>query len=500
MQINRNRIHRNRIESMATRTLMISAVILGATAGVRAQVPVSPEPNALTSRDYLRMMEEANSAAGIAPVGGGFVGAKPRPNGSLATPPASVRPASVPPTFAPSAFAPPTFAPSARSALPTPPAAFAPSARAALATPPPTFAPSVRAALPTPPPTFVPSTLEPTAVQQSNSQELSSPVYSPGSPGYSIGAVPEVELPASNSFVAQGQPSRTPQSVDRALGSTRWEGPRWVGRYASIGMRRPGDESLTFSQGGQLGTFGSDTASEVSVGYMTNPMDCYEFSYLGSLNWIRANETTGPVSSSLSSLDPQWLNHFQNADLHQQHHSAKYRQYGFERRWLTDDIGNSRLGMRVIDYSEQYRLRSLGSGGEGRYGLDTGNLLVGIASGMELWRPISQRVALGGSIDGGLYANFAEAGNQASDGNGRDASVVDQDLSLAASLGLHLRARYQLRSWAGLYGGYRWMLLTGVATVDDQAPGPLADTLLLSTSSDASLLFHGFDAGLEFKF
>jgi hypothetical protein len=109
-------------------------------------------------------------------------------------------------------------------------------------------------------------------------------------------------------------------------------------------------------------------------------------------------------------------------------------------------------------------------------------------------------MALGGAIDGGLYANFAEAGNQASDGNGRDASVLDQDLSLAASLGLHLRARYQLRSWAGLYGGYRWMLLTGVATVDDQAPSPLGDTLRLSTSSDASLLFHGFDAGLELKF
>lgn len=464
-RINRNRVNRNRIESMATRTLMISAVVFGATAGVHAQVPVSPEPSALTSRDYLRMMEEANSAAGIAPVGGGFVGAKPRPNGSLpVAPSASVQPASVPPTFAP----------------------------------------SVRHALPTPPPTFATTALEPTAGPQSNPQELNSPSYplsSPGySPGYPIGAVPEGGLPTSNSFVAQGQPSRTSRSVDRALGSARWEGPRWVGRYASIGMRRPGDESLTFSQGGQLGTFGSDTAIEVSVGYMTNPMDCYEFSYLGSLNWIRANETTGPVSSSLSSLDPQWLNHFQNADLHQQHHSAKYRQCGFERRWLTDDIGNSTLGMRVIDYSEQYRLRSLGSGGEGRYGLDTGNLLVGIASGMELWRPMSQRVALGGSIDGGLYANFAEAGNQASDGNGRDVSVVDQDLSLAASLGLHLRARYQLRSWAGLYGGYRWMLLTGVATVDDQAPSPLSDTLLLSTSSDASLLFHGFDAGLEFKF
>jgi hypothetical protein len=265
-------------------------------------------------------------------------------------------------------------------------------------------------------------------------------------------------------------------------------------------MRRPGDESLTYSQAGPLGTFGSDLASEVSVGYLTNPMDCYEFSYLGSLNWNRANESTGPISSSLSSLDPQWLDPFQNADLHQQHHSAEYRQYGLARRSLTDDIGNSTLGMRVIDYSEQYRFRSLASGGEGRYELDTGNLLVGIASGMELWRPLSQRMALGGAIDGGLYANFAEARNQASDGNGRDASVLDQDLSLAASLGVHLRARYQLRSWAGLYGGYRWMLLSGVATVDDQAPSPLADTLWLSTSSDASLLFHGFDAGLEFKF
>ena len=304
---------------------------------------------------------------------------------------------------------------------------------------------------------------------------------------------PETPLP-------QAYQPQTYQAIDRPLENARWTGPRWVGRYASIGMRRPGDESLTYSQAGPLGTFGSDLASEVSVGYLTNPMDCYEFSYLGSLNWNRGNESTGPVSSSLSSLDPQWLAPFQNADLHQQHHSAEYRQYGLSRRSLTDDIGNSTLGMRVIDYSEQYRLRSLASGGEGRYELDTGNLLVGIASGMELWRPMSQRMALGGAIDGGLYANFAEARNQASDDNGRDASVLDQDLSLAASLGLHLRARYQLRSWAGLYGGYRWMLLTGVATVDDQAPSPLADTLRLSTSSDASLLFHGFDAGLEFKF
>ena len=478
-------INRNRLESMATRTLMVSAVLLGTTADLWGQTPTSPEPNALTSKDYLRLMEEANLAAGIAPVGGGFVGAKPRPNGSLPTPPSATPPSATPPSAAspsagfPSAgfqsagFPPPSspFPGLPTSTLPTEATAPKPDAPRSMRLPPhPQAAPYPQAA--------------------------EAPLSIP-----SMVAAPEVAASPQGLFAPQTPLPQTYQAVDRPLETQRWTGPRWVGRYASIGMRRPGDESLTYSQAGPLGTFGSDLASEISVGYLTNPMDCYEFSYLGSLHWNRANESTGPVSSSLSSSDPQWLVPFQNADLHQQHHSAEYRQYGLARRWLTDDIGNSTLGMRVIDYSEQYRLRSLASSGsEGRYELDAGNLLVGIASGMELWRPMSQRMALGGAIDGGLYANFADARNQASDGNGRDASVQDKDLSLAASLGLHLRARYQLRSWAGLYGGYRWMLLTGVATVDDQAPSPLADTLGLSTSSDASLLFHGFDAGLEFKF
>ena len=483
-------INRNRVESMATRTLMVSAVLLGTTADLWGQTPTSPEPNALTSKDYLRLMEEANLAAGIAPVGGSFVGAKPRPNGSLPTPPSAAAPSAA----FPSAAFPPSASPFPglpTSTLPSEATMPKPGAPRSMRLPPPQTATQLA------PPPQSPTAPYPQAAEAPTS--LPSMVAAPEVTASPQGLfAPETPLPQN--YQPQAYQPQTYQAIDRPLESARWTGPRWVGRYASIGMRRPGDESLTYSQAGPLGTFGSDLASEVSVGYLTNPMDCYEFSYLGSLNWNRANESTGPISSSLSSLDPQWLDPFQNADLHQQHHSAEYRQYGLARRSLTDDIGNSTLGMRVIDYSEQYRLRSLASGGEGRYELDTGNLLVGIASGMELWRPLSQRMALGGAIDGGLYANFAEARNQASDGNGRDASVLDQDLSLAASLGVHLRARYQLRSWAGLYGGYRWMLLSGVATVDDQAPSPLADTLWLSTSSDASLLFHGFDVGLEFKF
>ena len=452
------------------------AVALGHSNMIFAQLPgvvqfpeqTAPEsqPGPLTSEDYLRLMEQANLAAGIQPVGGSFVGAKPRPRGSLEQPTQPM--VSLPPE---------TLVPEpARQGVPTTALAAPPFAPASAVTPP--FAPASQVSAPLAPASQV--ILGPVAGPQSNL---------PQSP------LPQLTMPESPWQPLSQVPTSTPTASTKP-----WPGPRWVGRYAAVSVRRPGDESLTFSAGGPLGTFGSDLASEITVGYMTNPIDCYEFTYMGSLNWNRSLDSSGPVSSLLSSSDPTWLTHFQNADLHQQTHSALYRQYGLNRRWLTDDIGNSSIGLRVIDYSEQYRLRSSTSTGQGLYGLDTSNLLVGLASGMELWRPVSQRAALGGSIDGGLYANFAQASNQASDGNGRSASVDDQDLSLAASLTVHLRARYQLRSWAGLYGGYRWMVVSGLATVDDQAPEPLSNAMSLSTSSDATILLHGFDAGLELKF
>jgi len=492
------RIIRNGIGSMATGwvaskpgwqvvyAIALWAVALGHSNMIFAQLPgvaqfpqrTAPEsqPGPLTSEDYLRLMEQANLAAGIQPVGGSFVGAKPRPRGSLEQPTQPM--VSLPPE---------TLVPEpARQGVPTTALAAPPFAPASAVTPP--FAPASQLS----PPLASASTAS--APLAPESPVILGPVAGPQS------NLPQSPLPQLTVPESPWQPlSQVPTSTPTA--STKpWPGPRWVGRYAAVSVRRPGDESLTFSAGGPLGTFGSDLASEITVGYMTNPIDCYEFTYMGSLNWNRSLDSSGPVSSLLSSSDPTWLTHFQNADLHQQTHSALYRQYGLNRRWLTDDIGNSSIGLRVIDYSEQYRLRSSTSTGQGLYGLDTSNLLVGLASGMELWRPVSQRAALGGSIDGGLYANFAQASNQASDGNGRSASVDDQDLSLAASLTVHLRARYQLRSWAGLYGGYRWMVVSGLATVDDQAPEPLSNAMSLSTSSDATILLHGFDAGLELKF
>jgi hypothetical protein len=307
-------------------------------------------------------MEQANLAAGIQPVGGSFVGAKPRPRGSLEQPTQPM--VSLPPE---------TLVPEpARQGVPTTALAVPPFAPASAVTPP--FAPASQLS----PPLASASTAS--APLAPESPVILGPVAGPQSP------LPQSTMPESPWQPLSQVPTSTPTASTKP-----WPGPRWVGRYAAVSVRRPGDESLTFSAGGPLGTFGSDLASEITVGYMTNPIDCYEFTYMGSLNWNRSLDSSGPVSSLLSSSDPTWLTHFQNADLHQQTHSALYRQYGLNRRWLTDDIGNSSIGLRVIDYSEQYRLRSSTSTGQGLYGLDTSNLIPRLKMSQILALPVKYK-------------------------------------------------------------------------------------------------------------
>jgi len=498
-------------------TLCLSQVLCAQTSDANGSTP-------LTSKDYLKLMEQANIAAGIQPAGGNFVGAKPRPLGSLESSGPQSGPVQKPFAGAmapasPEVQAMSTAGQSVRSQAPvlerpvspvsvpqygSSYSGISPGASAPIPGDLPSLnmAPAVTMSVPSPKvasefvgintvdANVVGSGLAPAQSVAGQTQE--SPMWFPPAT-----VQPQLQPPKGTS---QSQLLSESQQAQQGRSTKPWTGPRWVGRYASLLMYRPGDESMTYSGSRGLGSFGADRANDITVGYMTNPIDCYEFNYVGSLNWNRSLDLNGPVDSQLTSLDPRWLIAFQDTGSSKQTHASELSQYSLSRRWLTDDIGNSSLGVRVVDYSEQYRLESTNGNRLGRVGVDTDNVLVGLYSGIELWRPVSQRLAYGGSIDGGVYGSFAQASVEADDGDGVRSSVEDSDMSLAASAMLHLKARYQLRSWAGLYGGYRWMVLCGLASVDDQAMPVLSDRMSMSTSSDATILFHGFDAGIELKF
>lgn len=270
--------------------------------------------------------------------------------------------------------------------------------------------------------------------------------------------------------------------------------------YFSNWLERTGDTSLSYSQGGSLGTFGTDQAGRFSLGYMVDPMECYEFSFLGSLSWNRELQSTGPIDSTLQSNDPNWLTHLQQATSQHQFQSATMRSYSLHKRLITDELGNSYFGLGVIDYAEQYSLLSQGPNGTASMNIDTSNLWVGAQAGMELWRPLSQRLSIGAQGNGGLYANFADADWRADSGSGLTLNTSADKWNLAFLVGVNARARYRFNSYCAAYGGYEWTYLGGLATVDQQSIQTLSTTPSWNMTTNAGFLLQGAQCGLEFQY
>jgi hypothetical protein len=283
---------------------------------------------------------------------------------------------------------------------------------------------------------------------------------------------------------------------------TRRSSPKLSVHYDTLWMRREGDTGTSWSTGGGLGEFGEDRASQIRVGWYSNPMERYEFAYLGSLVWQRSAEHVAPVDSWLlpSSSEPAWHASFQQSLQHQQSQTARLRSYSINKRWITDDLGNYFIGVQVIDYDEGYQLQTLDADGAGAFGLSTNNLLAGLQGGLELWHPLSQRLSVGGQGLVGLYGNFAEGNWRVDVANAGSFLREDHRFQTAASFGLDAKARYQLTSRLHAYGSYRWWYLAGMATVDDQTVGPLASDAPFAMSTDAGFLLQGATVGLEIVF
>lgn len=311
--------------------------------------------------------------------------------------------------------------------------------------------------------------------------------------------IPASPLPGVPVAPQVAEPFSTPATPNPAPASA---GPRFSATVEHIWLRRSGDEGTSWSSGGSLGGFGEDRSTAYRLGWYSNPMERYEFAFLGSMVWSRNEEHLGPVSGLFapSMLQPAWFDSFQDSQRHEQFHKARLRSYELNKRWITDDLGNYFIGLHTIDYQETYRLQSFDADGAGALGLSTTNLLAGLQGGMELWRPISQRIAIGGQGLCGLYGNFADGDWQVDAENAGSFRRGDEKFQLAASIGLDAKVRYQFTSRSQAFAGYRWWYLAGMATVDDQTIGPLANDTPFALSTDAGFLLQGATCGLEILF
>ncbi len=468
----------------------------------------------MSSKDFLKLMEEANGKKGIGVFGGDFPGAKKIPQASSSQPaftqtmaPKQVRGETNPEgsSQTPSGDQ-PLF-------LPPPANAKSPSDIATnLAAPnlPPSN-PVLNLAPPAATSVAVPTSIHPTVPSPQMRSDSNEPIWAPPPPGQSqpigSGAVPLASAipapgPSQQPWIAPApvQPNVSRQPLPVKKSSPQTPSSQIFGSYYSVWLERTGDNSTTFSQAGDLGGFGTEQAGSYTLGFMTDPMEMVEFNFMGTLNWDRHLQSTGPVNSLLQSSDPGWLTNFNQADNHEQFQTANLRTFALNKRLITDELGNSFYGLNIIDYSEGYRFESRAPGGTATMNFSAKNLLAGMHAGMELWRPFSQRFSLGGQGIGGLYGNFDKASWSANSGNGRSFNVSDQEWNLAFKLGVAARARYQFNSRCAAFGGYEWTYLGGLATVAHQPIGTLSNTPTLDMSTNSGFLLQGAQCGIEFQY
>lgn len=538
----------------------------------------SPE-GAVTSKDFLKLMEEANASRGIGVYGGEFPGAKKIPQANSTQPafqqtlipprPVSTVPSAVavPPSAVGSSESTALGSESPKPFLPPPIPFVQPPAPSQIATvtpgniepvspSPSQQVPGAAFQQPTTPTAMLgavpewnasqanvptsPGMLAPRVSSQPQVSNLPYPSPNPGQPYTAVAPNPSIENPnfpvvtdpsfGGNSASMPAPQSPAPQApvqpfvlnangpgasyvppLERAPGRTvSQDAPaippkaqrrhHVVGGYDSIWMERTGDQSMSYSQGSTLGSFGTEQAGLYTIGYMMDPMEILEFQFLGTFHWERQHQALGPVDSTLVSNEPAWLQNFNAATSHEQRHQATLRSYALNKKLITDDLGSSYYGLNIIDYSEDYRFQSSAPSGVASMGISTANILAGMHAGMELWRPFSQRFSLGGQGACGLYANFADANWTANSGNGLALNATGDDWNLAFKLGIAAKARYQFNSAFSAYGGYDWTYLGGLATAENQPTNNLASQPSFSMTTNAGFLLQSASCGLEFRY
>lgn len=267
------------------------------------------------------------------------------------------------------------------------------------------------------------------------------------------------------------------------------------------------DQSLGFTQRRNLSDFDYEWGGRVTLGEMLDCINGWEFVYTGPFEWNRTLDVTGPgLNSSFRTLAPlptapALLDTFFNANVQSQSLQTKLSTYEVNRRWFATDLFSTLIGMRFASYNENFNFSSVGPNGFGLFTNRTTNFLIGAQVGVNMYRPVTQRLSYGGWGKAGVYANFAKNKNLLQNNND---FIIDNsqrsDTSVAGILQGGLSLRYQILPRLVLSGGYEAMFIPGVATVANQQTFPLTETSPNRVDQDDSVFFHGANAGFEYSY
>ncbi len=271
----------------------------------------------------------------------------------------------------------------------------------------------------------------------------------------------------------------------------------------AIWFNRSGDRGFSLSRAALMDPFSYEIAGRITLGQMFDCLMVLKLSTLAAgLAARRLTTGTGLVSHmTTNGYLASDIDTFNNSTTHQQAWRAQYQSFEFNRRWWAWDIMSTMIGIRGMDYEEDYAFNAVhADGGLGFHRVSTDNFFLGLQTGLDAFYPISQRLSIGSRARLGVFANFNEGRTFLANRGVTRLNAGDKDVDIAGLIETGAVARYRILPSVVATAGYEIWYLAGVATAPNQGVIPITPLTGSRVSAADEVLFHGATAGIEVSF
>jgi len=281
----------------------------------------------------------------------------------------------------------------------------------------------------------------------------------------------------------------------------------WYVGYEALYLRRDGDDNFTMSRFNRMPKFDYEIGrigGRITAGRLFDCHNGIEAVYTGPFKWQRSSDVTSNAGTLISNFVPSGdfdlssINTFNNANQHVQTYQAKFNSYEVNRTWWTWDVLQTLVGLRYVNYEEDYAFSTARAGvGTGLFQSSINNNAVGPQIGAQLIRPASLRANYGIKGKAAVLANFNDSNTFMSNAGTVLISSSDKSVDVAGLVEMGVFANYQIVPSVRLTAGYEFIYLPRFATVPGQGIGAVNLNSGSSVMTDSDVFLHGASAGVQ---
>ncbi len=279
----------------------------------------------------------------------------------------------------------------------------------------------------------------------------------------------------------------------------------WYANYDALWLRRGNDKYFSLSRNSYLPDFDYEFGGRYTVGSLLDCVNGWEGVYTGPFDWQRQSAVLG-AGNLQSRFIPGGgytaaeIDTFNNADQHVQAWRSELNSFELNRRWWTWDVLSTMMGVRYVDYEENYLFLSDSARGLGRYQNNVKNRMVGAQIGADMLYPVSLRANFGIRGKAGVYANFDEETVLLQNAGTTLLNAGDNSVDVSGLIEMGFFTNYQIVPSVRLTAGYEFWYMPGVANVPGQGPQFVNPSSGTRVENDHELFLHGGSVGVQVLF